>query len=222
VLVVGVVSEEPTLTVAALFVERDGVYSGLHGVEVWDLERDARLYEGPWPVVAHPPCNRWCMLASVNEARWGTPIGDDGGCFYSALDAVRIFGGVLEHPAYTLAWDAFGLPRPARGFWRRSLLDGGYVTEISQVAYGHTSRKRTWLYYVGDNPPPLDWSEPPHLTVVGAGVNSGESAGAPRHELSLRTPLAFRDVLLDMARGATRAERSVLGASEAATGTKHA
>lgn len=41
-------------TIAALFVEPNGPYAGLPGVELWDLSRDARLYDGPYPVVAHP------------------------------------------------------------------------------------------------------------------------------------------------------------------------
>lgn len=45
--------------IAALYVLPDGPYAGLEGVEVWDEARDARTYAGPWPVVAHPPCQRW-------------------------------------------------------------------------------------------------------------------------------------------------------------------
>ena len=75
--------------IAALYVETDGVYYGLDDVDPWDEARDARLYAGPWPVVAHPPCSSWCQLTSVNEARWGKRIGDDGGCFQEALAAVR-------------------------------------------------------------------------------------------------------------------------------------
>lgn len=189
--------------IAALYVATDGCYQGLANVDLWDAARDARLYDGPWPVVAHPPCQAWCQLASVNQARWGTPIGEDGGCFWHALDAVRRFGGVLEHPAYSLAWREFDLPWPARGVWTQRFFDAGYVTEVSQVAYGHPARKRTWLYYIGDDPPLLDWSEPEAACVVGAGVNSGESAGRPRAERELKTPPAFRDVLLAMARTAS-------------------
>lgn len=90
--------------IAALFVARRGVYAQLEGVDLWDERRDARTYAGPWPVVAHPPCSRWCRLAGLVEARWGHVRGDDGGCFASALQSVRVFGGVLEHPAYSLAW----------------------------------------------------------------------------------------------------------------------
>jgi hypothetical protein len=113
---------------------------------------------------------------------------------------------VLEHPAYTLAWARYDLHRPYRGYWGRSFTDDGWVTEISQGAYGHPARKRTWLYYVGDNlPPALDWRDPAGMGVVGAGVHSGESAGRPRVEgyEASRTPDSFRDVLLEMARTTT-------------------
>ena len=43
-------------TIAALFVEENGCYYGLDGVEPWGVSRDARKYDGPFPVVAHPPC----------------------------------------------------------------------------------------------------------------------------------------------------------------------
>jgi len=190
--------------VAALYVERDGAYYGLEHVDPWDVERDARTYPGPWPVVAHPPCARWCQLASVNLARYGTPIGDDGGTFAAALAAVRRWGGVLEHPAYSLAWSHYGLPVPMRGGWSQSLDDPGLVTELSQVVYGHPARKRTWLYAVGIDPAALDWRETPARAVVGAGVRSGQSTAHPRAERELSTPAAFRDVLIALARSVGR------------------
>jgi hypothetical protein len=198
--------------IAALYVEKDGAYYGIPDVDPWDMERDARRYAGPHPVVAHPPCGRWCQLASVNEKRWGAKIGDDGGCFAAALRAVRTYGGVLEHPAYTLAWQTFGLPRPVRGYWRRDLTDEGWVAEVSQGAYGHPARKRTWLYAnVPDARllPDLNWSDPPGLAVVGAGIHSGQAAGRGRIDgaAASATPPAFLNVLLELARSvsATRA-----------------
>lgn len=192
------------MKVAALFVESTGCYTGVDGVDAWDIERDARNYSGPHRVVAHPPCARWCQLASVNEVRYGQTIGDDGGCFRSALEAVRTFGGVLEHPAYSLAWPAFDLPTPLRGGWVRSFLDHGWATEVSQVAYGHPARKRTWLYYVGDTPPPpMNWSEPAWTTNVGQlRAADVERLGRTRitQAESLATPPAFRDTLLELAR----------------------
>ena len=42
--------------IAALFVQKNGAYFDLPDVDPWDEERDARLYSGPHPVVAHPQC----------------------------------------------------------------------------------------------------------------------------------------------------------------------
>lgn len=149
-------------TVAALYVLRDGVYSGRPDVEVWDATRDARTYAGPWPVVAHPPCARWCRLAGLVEARWGYKRGEDGGCFASALAAVRRWGGVLEHPAYSAAWAAHGLAAPTTGGgWERDCA-GGWSCYVEQRRYGHSAKKATWLYYFGEAPPPaLRWGHVP-------------------------------------------------------------
>lgn len=109
--------------VAAIFVETRGIYAGRLSVDVWGIERDARNYPGPFPVVAHPPCQRW--------GRWwyadgSANPGNDGGCFAAALLAVETFGGVLEHPAYSHAFAAYGLPRPAPdGVWRAGGRAGG-------------------------------------------------------------------------------------------------
>jgi len=101
--------------IAALYVQEGGCYYGLDGVDPWPEARDARTYSGPWPVVAHPPCARWCRLAGLVEARYGIPRHQDGGCFAAALASVRRWGGVLEHPRATDAWPAHGLPRPSLG-----------------------------------------------------------------------------------------------------------
>ncbi|MCB0252098.1 MAG: hypothetical protein KDI55_00030 [Anaerolineae bacterium] len=190
--------------IAALYVETNGCYFGLDGVEPWDEARDARKYAGPWPVVAHPPCDRWCQMAAVNQARYGHRIGDDGGCFESALRAVRAFGGVLEHPALTRAWPAFGLPRPAYGGWTRTFC-GGWVAHIDQRVYGHKATKGTWLYAVTDDPPSLRWErgDPPQAW-ISTDRPRAELAAMGISQLSKReakaTPLEFRDVLLSIAR----------------------
>ena len=75
--------------IAALYVESGGAYFGLEGVDPWDRPRDAMRYDGPHPVVAHPPCSRWCRLAGLVEARWGHARGDDGGTFAHALACVQ-------------------------------------------------------------------------------------------------------------------------------------
>lgn len=190
--------------IAALFVQTGGAYFGLPGVDPWDQARDARKYKGPHPVVAHPPCSRWCKpLAKVNQTRYGHKIGDDGGCFDSALGDVLTFGGVLEHPANTYAWDAFEIPKPIRGAWANAFdwQADVWVTEVSQSAYGHPARKKTWLLYKGESyPPALDWSDPKgtHLT----SWLQRTSRDAPRlsKKEAIKTPPAFRDMLLMLAR----------------------
>lgn len=196
--------------IAALFVERDGCYYGLPDVDPWDKERDARLYDGPWPVVAHPPCSAWHLLSAVNAKRWGSPYNEDGGNFAFALEAVRKWGGVLEHPAESRAFKHHRIPEPSRGRWQRTL-DGDWVTEVSQSAYGHRARKRTWLLYSGGEPPPsLDWRDVAGSHRVGFGWPADTDKPLPRIKQSeaLATPLAFRDLLLGIARSARVLEPS--------------
>jgi len=207
--------------IAALYVEKNGVYANLEGVELWDLERDARKYAGPWPVVAHPPCARWCQLASVIEARYGHKIGDDEGCFEAALHQVRTFGGVLEHPAYSIAWGRYGLPRPERSGWTHDLFDPGASAHVEQFYYGHRARKATWLYAVAPVLPRLRWGRcaqyQPMARVQYAGRRDVPTAmtGWCRNRRAAEdirpvlgkkeasaSPPEFRDVLLSIARSA--------------------
>ena len=181
-------------TIAALYVEADGPYINVPGVDAWTIKRDARTYNGPHPVVAHPPCKRW------GNYWYGSPssdvrlrLGDDGGCFAAALYAVRTFGGVIEHPKGSRAWDWFGLPKPVALGWgwsARADRYGGRSCAIVQGRYGHQSRKETWLYAVVPGFPCLDWSDVQTFKPV-EHLNKRER---------FLTPLPFRDLLLDMAR----------------------
>lgn len=189
--------------IAALFVETDGCYFGIDGVEPWDEVRDARQYAGPHPVVAHPPCDRWCQMAPVNQARYGHKVGDDDGCFEAALGSVRKWGGVLEHPALSLAWPAFHLPRPVSGGWSRTFC-GGWVAAVEQRHYGHRARKGTWLYAHHVDPPQLRWGKgPPPTAWISTDRPRSELAALGIEQLSKReakaTPLQFRDLLLSIA-----------------------
>jgi hypothetical protein len=197
--------------IAALYVETDGSYFNLPGVDPWDEARDARQYAGPWPVVAHPPCQRWGAMANVNFARWGgdhNRPGNDGGCFAAALSSVRSFGGVLEHPSASRAWAAHGLAKPPKMGWQ-FCADGGWVCEVWQSAYGHRANKATWLYYSGQFPPPnLDWSRPIGTHQIGFHDQRGKDRNKPtlgRREAAA-TPEPFRDLLINIARSARKAE----------------
>jgi hypothetical protein len=143
----------------------------------------------------------------VNFARWGgehNRPGNDGGCFKAALAAVRQWGGVLEHPAFTDAWKAYGLPRPKRGCW--TYYDGVWVTEVSQAAYGHPARKLTWLLYVGGYPPPpLRWEVPAVTHQIGFHDQRGKAANKPTisGKAASATPKEFRDLLISLAASAS-------------------
>jgi hypothetical protein len=203
--------------IAALYVEKDGCYFGLPGVDPWDEARDARQYLGPWPAVAHPPCQRWGKLWA------GQPLwikrtgerkikGDDGGCFAAGLASVRKWGGVLEHPWGSHAWARFGLNKPSRkGGWIAADFHGGWTCCVEQGRYGHYARKPTLLLAYGVDLPELDWGESePRLDPVviermglkrakrlgEVGSRGGGKDSTPR----IGTPEPFRAFLIDMAR----------------------
>lgn len=148
-------------TVSALYVRADGPYPLLVR-DCWTETRDARTYAGPNPVVAHPPCSTWGKFVEMRDLL----LGQDGGCFEAALQSVCRFGGVLEHPASSRAWERYGIPRPAADGswaelpWLRGWRPGEYrswVAEVEQGGHGHRAPKRTWLLYVGWPVPDTCW-----------------------------------------------------------------
>lgn len=219
--------------IAALFVETSGVYFGLEGVDAWDKERDARLYQGPHPVVAHPPCERWGRYwyggPMLHKAGRRKRLGDDGGCFEFALCAVRTWGGVLEHPEASHAWRAFGLMRPMRGGgWSVADDVGGWTCCVDQGDYGHRARKATWLYACRVELPTLIWHSKKRGDYVrlDAGCHSSEErklrklltdpvkrrkmgmvSRMPADE-RLVTPIPFRDLLISIAESANRSKEA--------------
>jgi hypothetical protein len=202
-------------TVAALYVETGGAYFGLPGVDPWDEPRDARRYAGPHPVVAHPPCKRWGRFWHGSTRKpHQFKLGADEGCFAAALTAVRNFGGVLEHPAHSRAWGFFGLKcPPAKGGWVKADDFGGFTCHVEQGHYGHFSRKATWLYACGTALPDLIWGRgEQRIHPVALAKHGYEKArrigmvamvgGKDKERIRDRTPEAFRDVLLSIARSA--------------------
>ena len=191
------------MTVAALFVDTDGPYANLDGVEVWDEARDARKYAGPHPVVAHPPCNKWSKIAFVNQAKGILKVGDDGGRFEASLAAVQKWGGGLEHPASSHAWDRFGLLKPPTSGARiKGLYDEGWVCQVDQAQYGCKCNKPTWLYVVGCDIKSLKWGKKPQVTHRIGNLKGVSKGVLPRMSprLASATPEPFRDILLSMAR----------------------
>ena len=207
----------PLTTIAALYVETGGSYFGLTGVDPWDEARDARSYAGPWPVVAHPPCQRWGKMwfgqpLTVKRTGIRKKKGDDGGCFAAALASTRKWGGVIEHPWQSHAWPHFGLTVPPRaGGWVKADEFGGWTCCVEQGRYGHYARKPTMLYVVGRYRPELEWGigearlDPKIVERMGlkrakrlgeVGGRGGGTDSSPR----IHTPEPFRDLLISLAR----------------------
>lgn len=181
--------------VAALYVRGDSVYKSL-GVDCWDAERDARLYRGPGPVVAHPPCRGWGSLRFFAK-----PAPGEVDLAFVAVGQVREFGGVLEHPERSVLWGAANLPAPGA-------IDefGGFTLPVSQKWWGHRAEKRTFLYVCGcgiaDVPDiPLVLGDAERVLFNRRGLRAGmrgfrTECGRAERE---RTPEAFAVWLIDLA-----------------------
>lgn len=191
------------MTVAALYVERGGPYFTMPDVDPWDVDRDARTYAGPHPVVAHPPCGPWGRLRHLYR-------GNEHDCAPAAVEAAREWGGVLEHPAHSLLWEVLAMPKPGE------LPDahGGVTLAVNQVEWGHACAKPTWLYFVGVSlrvpDPPFLGRRPTHGIWYGDFERAGRAGplllGASK-EIRRRTPPAFARWLVDLAATAQRPAR---------------
>lgn len=169
--------------IAALFVRKDSVYKSMPGVDAWDRERDARNWPGGESIVAHPPCAQWGELshmAIVNPAEKLLAL--------TAIDLIRRWGGVLEHPAKSKL--RAHLPVPGADPDRF----GGWTTIVSQKWWGHMAEKKTLLYIVGIRPDEIPKIP---LTLGHAQFTCGQSGRRKDRTRTLdrkEMPKAMRDV----------------------------
>jgi hypothetical protein len=184
--------------VVVLFVRADSIYKTLPGVECYDEARDARTWPGGCPVVAHPPCKTWGMVAPmVTRAKPGEKeLGP------WAVEQVRRWGGVLEHPAGSRLFAHCGCA-VAGGFADAH----GFTSEVDQFHWGHRCSKPTRLYVVGCSPMdvpamPIRAGKPTHCITQGHGVRIGHPAFKSRVPDWEReaTPPAFAAWLVELAR----------------------
>jgi hypothetical protein len=128
--------------IAILFARADSIYKSIPGCDVWDAARDARKWPGGSPIVAHPPCRLWGRLR-----RFANVVPGEKELATWAVEKVREYGGVLEHPHGSLLWRAMNLPRPgARDEW------SGWTAALPQFWLGHKAEKASWFYIVGVEP----------------------------------------------------------------------
>ena len=213
--------------IAALYVDADGCYTGLPGVDVWGgidhadgsttIVRDAREYAGPWPVVSHTECKRWGRFFHGSTRKpHQFELGDDGGCFMASVIALHLYGGVIEHPAESRAWGFFGLPMPVKGAgWSKPDQYGGRSCYVEQCHYGHPARKATYLYALGIDFDAfeLEWAVTRAVVPAWMIERYGEAkarkigvvammGGKDKVRNRNASPPAFRDLLIQMARTA--------------------
>jgi hypothetical protein len=161
-------------------------------------------------VVAHPPCRAWGRFAHMAKPREG-----ERDLAPWAVDQLRQFGGVLEHPLGSRLWPELGLPQPGqRDAW------GGWATMICQHWFGHRAEKRTLLYVVGCEP----GDAPAPLFLLGGATHVIAQGRQPRPDLGRgrlkkgvpgwrpevtprereHTPPALAEWLVDLASNAAR------------------
>lgn len=168
---------------SVLFARSDSVYRDLC-FDVWDAERDARGYAGPWPVVAHPPCRAWGSLR-----KFAKPRADERELAFYAVDFVRQWGGVLEHPQGSSLWRVADLPRPGEGCDEY----GGFAVLVDQGWFGHFAPKPTWLYVCG-----MPRHHVPPMPVADLRRRTGRTLAMLPADRE-RTPWFFADWLLRLA-----------------------
>lgn len=128
--------------IAALFVRIDSIYKTIPDVDCYDIERNALTFPGGMPVVAHPPCRGWGRLRQFSNA-----TEEELQLAPWAIDQVRTWGGVVEHPANSSLWKYYNLPHPTI----KEDTYYGFTLDIDQFWFGHKAKKKTWLYVCGIN-----------------------------------------------------------------------
>jgi hypothetical protein len=195
--------------IAVLFARGDSHYKTMPDCDVWDIERDARKWPGGCAVVAHPPCRAWGQLRHMAK-----PRPDEKDLARWAVDQVRAFGGVLEHPKKSTLWPDQGLPQPGKfdSF-------GGWTLPIFQQWWGHRAEKATLLYIVGCAPSdvpqmPMCLGEASHVI---ASSSARQRRNHPRHRPEVSrpereaTPPALAAWLVDLASRCKKPHRAAPG-----------
>jgi hypothetical protein len=125
-------------SISVLFTENGSIYYDL-GLDCWDINRDAMLYDRNNTIIAHPPCRLFGRLFKFSTAP---------GCerllgVFSVLMAQK-YGGIVEQPAGSKLWKLCNISRSTKPDKY-----GGYVINVQQNWFGYACKKSTDLYIVG-------------------------------------------------------------------------
>lgn len=139
------VAESATARSVILFAQQNSIYKEFN-TDIWDIIRDAKKWPGGEPIIAHPPCRAWGNYSHKAKPRPG-----EKELAIWAIEQVREWGGIVEHPASSKLWKTIGATT-------KPDLYGGWILNIDQHWFGHRAIKRTNLYIVGCKPkeiPPI-------------------------------------------------------------------
>lgn len=129
-------------SIAILCAARNSVYKTLPNLDVYDIDRDARTFQGGMPVVAHPPCRHWSAFCCHQAEQFSKDAEQALGRW--CVKQVQVNGGVLEQPAHSRLWEACSLPEPGQ-----DARPSSWSMELPQFWFGDTREKNTWLYFHG-------------------------------------------------------------------------
>jgi hypothetical protein len=121
--------------VPVLFTRKNSIYKTL-GADCYDADRDALSWPGGTHFIAHPPCRAWGRYRHRSKH---TEL--EKSYALTAMEWVRRYGGILEHPASSTLW--------------RHLQPTDTTTVISQFDFGHRAEKMTRLMHNGIDLPPV-------------------------------------------------------------------
>lgn len=139
--------------------------------DCYDAYRAAFSYYGTKSIIAHPPCRLFSRLRKFSNA----PVKEKQ-CAFFALDKVRQFGGILEHPRSSTLWlnGNFKLDGSVDDY-------GGFLRSVDLSWFGYPAQKKTMLYFCGLKPGTLP-SFPFNLNAYTHVVNTSKKSG--KKELS--------------------------------------
>ncbi len=186
--------------ITVLFCQEDSIYKSFPVCDVWDEKRNALNFNELIPIIAHPPCRKFSRMRGLSTA----PEVEKELAYFAAHH-IKKYGGILEHPAFSILWKEANLPNPGE-------IDkfGGFTLVISQFWFGHKADKLTWLYIVGlkegDLPPiPFALGEP-LFTCSLSHVERPAKPEIPKRERSA-TPRKFAEWLIETVQRIEAAQR---------------
>jgi hypothetical protein len=117
-----------------------------------------------------------------------------------AVEQVRLWGGVLEHPAYSKLWAYCDLPRPEQSEYDEY---GGWTLDIDQRWFDFLAVKRTWLYICGIERvqlPTYTFTLDAVTHVIDTSAHAGRTKKFVTKKYRARTTPALAEFLVEIAR----------------------